>query len=416
MSATERGAANAGPLSGIRVLDLPTVVMGPYATQILADLGADVIKIEPPEGDVMRHVGPMRNPAMGHIFLNANRNKRSVVLDLKEPRARAAALRLAQRSDVLIHNVRPQSMSRLGLSYEDVSAVNPRIVYVAAVGFGGRGRYAGKPAYDDLMQGATGLASAFAKTPGEKPRYVPSTIADRTVGLYLANAVSAALVYRERTGQGQAVEVPMFEVFTQFVLGDHLSGLTFDPPIGEPYYARLVTEHRRPYATKDGYVCVLIYNDKQWRSFFRLIGRDDELSGDPKFATQASRAANIDAIYAFVANIMRTRTTAEWIALLASGDIPVSPLNTVMDLLDDPHLKDAQFFKTIDHPSEGRLRVMDVPSQWSACAPAVRLPAPQLGEHTIEALREAGLFKDEIKAVVEASGANRAPDQPKIDA
>ena len=414
LSGNEQDAVAGGPLSGIRVLDLTTVVMGPYATQVLADLGADVIKVEPPEGDVMRHVGPMRNPAMGHIFLNANRNKRAIVLDLKEKRARAAALRLAERSDVLIHNVRPQSMSRLGLGYEDVSAVNPRIVYVAAVGFGARGRYAGKPAYDDLMQGATGLASAFGATLGEKPRYVPSTIADRTVGLYLANAVSAALVHRERTGQGQSVEVPMFEVFTQFVLGDHLSGLTFDPPIGEPYYARLVTAHRRPYATKDGHLCVLIYTDKQWKSFFRLIGRSD-LASDPKFSTHASRAANIDAVYAFVAEVMRTRTTAEWIELLESGDIPVAPLNTVHDLLDDPHLKDVGFFKVVDHPSEGRLRVMDVPSQWSASAPAVRLPAPRLGEHTIEVLREAGLSDEEIGAIVKVSGRDNAPEKSKIE-
>jgi crotonobetainyl-CoA:carnitine CoA-transferase CaiB-like acyl-CoA transferase len=404
LSPNEPEARSAGPLAGIRVLDLTSVVMGPYATQVLADLGADVIKLEPPGGDVMRHVGPMRNPAMGHLFLNANRNKRSIVLDLKQPEACAAALRIAATADVLIHNIRPQAMNRLGLSYEAVSAANPRIVYVAAVGFGAKGRYAGKPAYDDLIQGTAGLASVIMEAYGDAPRYVPLTIADRTVGLYVSSAVSAALVHRERTGQGQSVEVPMFEVFTQFVLGDHLGGLTFDPPAGDPHYARLVTPHRRPYATADGYLCVLIYNDKQWRSFFGLIGEEDRLGSDPRFATHSQRAANIDAVYAFVAETMRGKSTAEWVELLQAGDIPVMPVNTVESLLADPHLADVGFFKTIDHPTEGRLRVMDVPSNWSACDPQVRLPAPLLGEHTGEVLREAGLSDEEIAAITAGGG------------
>jgi crotonobetainyl-CoA:carnitine CoA-transferase CaiB-like acyl-CoA transferase len=403
VSGNETQATSAGPLAGIRVLDLTTVVMGPYATQILADLGADVVKLEPPSGDVMRHVGSMRNPAMGDLFLNANRNKRSVALDLKRPEARDAALRLAADADVLIHNIRPQAMDRLGLGYDAVSAINPRIVYVAAVGFGSGGRYAGRPAYDDLIQGMSGLASLIMEASGGEPRYVPCTIADRTVGLYVANAVSAALVHRERTGQGQSVEVPMFEVFTQFVLGDHLGGLTFDPPVGEPNYARLMTPHRRPYATQDGHLCVLIYNDKQWQSFFRLIGQEEKLASDPRFATHGQRAANIDAVYAFVAEVMRGRTSAEWIELLEAGDIPVMPLNTVRTLLDDPHLNDVGFFRTVEHPSEGRLRAMDVPGMWSGCEPALRLPAPRLGEHTVELLREAGLSDAEIEAATSAS-------------
>jgi crotonobetainyl-CoA:carnitine CoA-transferase CaiB-like acyl-CoA transferase len=399
LSGEDAEQQGSGPLAGIRVLDLSTVVMGPYATQILADLGADIIKLEPPEGDVMRHVGPMRNPGMGHLFLNANRNKRSIVLDLKQPAARDAALRLAETVDVLVHNVRPQAVTRLGLDYEAVAAVNPRIVYVAAVGYGAGGRYAGKPAYDDLIQGASGLASVIMAASGGEPRYVPATIADRTVGLYVANAVLAALVCRERTGRGQSVEVPMFEVFTQFVLGDHLGGLTFDPPAGPAHYARLLTPHRRPYATADGHLCVLIYNDKQWQSFFRLIGEEERFRTDPRFASHSQRAANIDAVYGLVGEIMRQRTTAEWVELLEAGDIPVTPVNTVEDLLEDPHLADAGFFKIVDHPSEGRLRIMDVPSTWSAGQPEQRLPAPRLGEHTAEVLREAGLSDTEIAAL-----------------
>ncbi len=413
MSRDEAEARNAGPLAGIRVLDLTTVVMGPFATQMLGDLGADIIKLEPPGGDVMRHVGPMRNPGMGHLFLNSNRNKRSIVLDLKRPEARDAALRLIAGVDVLIHNIRPQAMERLGLGYPDLAAINPRLVYVAAVGFGAGGRYAGKPAYDDLIQGMTALPSVIMHASGGEPRYVPCTMADRTVGLYAANAVSAALVHRERTGRGQLVEVPMFEVFTQFVLNDHLAGYTFDPPIGDAYYARLMTPHRRPYATSDGHLCVLIYNDKQWRSFFGLIGEEERLNSDPIFMTHSQRAANIDAVYAFVAGVMKEKTTAEWTRLLEAADIPAAPLNTVQALLDDPHMADVGFFQSVDHPSEGRLRAMDVPSNWSDCEPSLRLPAPQLGEHTAEILREAGLSDAEIEAVAAPGDAGKRPGSDK---
>jgi len=404
------GHPGPGPLAGIRILDLTSVVLGPYATQILADLGADVIKIEPPAGDVMRHVGPMRNPAMGHLFLNANRNKRSVVLDLKRPEARDALLRLAAEADVFVHNVRPEAMERLGLGYGDLATANPRIVYVAAVGFGAGGRYAGRPAYDDLIQGASGLASAMARSTGGEPRYVPCTMADRTVGLYVATSVSAALLHRERTGRGQAVEVPMFEVFTQYVLGDHLGGLTFDPPVGDPYYSRLMTPHRCPYATADGHLCVLIYNDKQWQSFFRVIGEEERLKTDPRFGSHGGRAANIDEVYAFVAGVMRGRTTAEWTPLLEDADIPMMPLNDVRSLLEDPHLADVGFFETIEHPTEGRIRVTGVPSTWTDCAPSVRLPAPSLGEHTAIVLREAGFSEAEIAA---AAGEARQPVERK---
>ncbi|MGH8796119.1 MAG: CoA transferase [Caldimonas sp.] len=305
-----------GPLAGVRIVDMTTVLMGPYATQILGDMGADVIKVEPPRGDGSRDLGPMRNPGMGPLFMHANRSKRSIVLDLKKKAGLRALLRLAKNADVLIYNVRPQAMARLGLSYEEVAAVNPRIVYVGTYGFGQSGPYAARPAYDDLIQGAAGLPSLAVRAGAEMPRYVPCTIADRTVGLNAVNAIAAALYYRERSGEGQAIGIPMFETMAQFVLGDHLGGRTFEPPLGPTGYARLLAQERRPYATKDGYLCALVYNDKQWKSFFALIGRPEVLESDPRFADLGSRSEHIDELYRLVAETLATRTTAEWLVAL----------------------------------------------------------------------------------------------------
>ncbi len=395
-----------GALAGVRIVDLTSVILGPYATQILADLGADVIKVEPPEGDNMRHSAPMKSPGMGHIFLHLNRNKRSIVLDLKHPAGRAALLRLCAPADVLVYNVRPQAMARLKLTYDDVRAVNERIIYVGAYGFSQVGPYAAKPAYDDLIQGMVALPSLIAQAGADRPRFVPSTVADRITGLNTVNAVTAALFYRERTGKGQAVEVPMFESLTQFVLGDHMAGRTFDPPVGPMGYARLLAEHRNPYATKDGYLCLLIYNDKQWRNFFRLLGRDEMFDRDPRFSTHTSRSENIEEVYAFVAAQLVTRSNAEWLAALTEADIPVMPLNSLEDLLNDPHLNETGFFATVEHPTEGRLRTMAVPSRWSESPPGAQRPAPRLGEHSVEVLREAGYAEAEIDNLL-ATGVTR---------
>jgi len=392
-----------GPLSGVKVIDLTTVVMGPFATQLLAELGADVIKVEPHEGDNMRHPAPMRSPGMGYIFLNLNRGKRGIVLDLKQPEGREALLRLVPDADVVVYNVRPQAMARLGLSYEDVRAVNPRIIYVGAYGYSQKGPYAAKAAYDDLIQGISGIPGLVKKSGAAAPAYAPVNLADRVTGLHAVYAVTAALFHRERTGEGQSVEVPMFESLAHFVLGDHSSGLTFDPPSGDTGYARLLA--RRPYPTSDGSICVLVYNDKQWKSFTQAIGQPERMQ-DPRFSTQASRARHISEIYGWLADLLRTRTTAEWLALMEKADIPVSRVNAIEDVVADPHLAATGFFSIENHPSEGRIRTMRTPTAWSASAPDTPRPAPQLGEHSAEVLREAGFGDAEI-AKLAAKGATK---------
>jgi len=396
-----------GPLHGVRVLDLTTVVMGPYATQVLADFGADVVKVEPPEGDIMRYAWPFRSKGMGHIFLNANRNKRGIVLDLKKPEAREACLALAKIADVLVYNIRPQAMARLKLGYDEVRAVNPKIIYVGAFGYSQSGPYAAKAAYDDLIQGASGLPWLLREAGAESPRFVPATMADRSVGLHVVNAVCAALYSREKTGKGQRVDVPMFESLLQSVLGEHMGGYTFQPQLGEAGYTRMLSKHRRPYETRDGYVCVLMYNDKHWKAFFEMIGRQDKLA-DARFASAEGRSQNFDAVYGFVADEMTKRTTADWLAALERADIPVQRMNSLEDIMRDPHLNAIGYFRPIEHPSEGKLVSMKVPSEWSGTQPEVRRHAPRLGEHTREVLREAGYSDAQIDGLTQCGAAKAA--------
>lgn len=397
-----------GPLSGVTVVDLTTVVMGPYATQILGDLGANVIKIEAPGGDNVRHVGPMRSRGMGHMFMHLNRNKKSVVLDLKQSAGRDALLRIAATADVLLYNIRPQAMQRLRLAYADVAAANPRIIYVGAYGYGQQGPYAARPAYDDLIQGVTGMPWLMQQAGAGDPRYIPATLADRIVGLHAAYAVNAALYHRERTGQGQAVEVPMFECMSQMILGDHLGGRTFEPALGDAGYARVLAPERRPFRTRDGYVCVLMYNDKQWQGFLRLIGHEELFYSDPRFNSHENRSSRIAEANAFVAAEMIKRGTAEWLLALEQADIPCSPMNSIDDVIADQHLNATGFIHEQSHPSEGRLRTTGVATQWSHSPPAPPSGAPRLGEHGADVLRAAGYADAEIDAMV-AAGVTTLP-------
>lgn len=395
-----------GPLAGVKIVDLTTVVMGPFATQILAELGADVVKVEPPEGDNMRFVGPMKSPGMGHLFLHLNRGKRNIVLDLKQPDGQEAMLRLVDGADVLIYNVRPSAMARLGLGYEALAARNPQLIYVGAYGYSQRGPNAGKAAYDDLIQGASGLPWLASRNGSQAPAYVPVNMADRLTGLHVVYAVTAALFQRSRSGKGQSVEVPMLESVAQFVLGDHLAGMSYEPPIGGTGYARL--EHRRPYPTKDGYLCVLVYNDKQWRNFLQAVGRA-ELITDPRFSSHGNRAIHIGEIYTFLSELLSQRTSAEWVALLEAIDIPVAPMNTVADLLTDPHLTRSGFIQTEDHPTEGTLYAPRTPTHWSDTPPVQGRPAARFGEHSEEILRELG-FDDDRLSAMRSAGVFRSPD------
>jgi crotonobetainyl-CoA:carnitine CoA-transferase CaiB-like acyl-CoA transferase len=402
----DTATSGGGPLAGLRIIDITEVVMGPSATQMLADLGADVVKVEPPGGDMLRATGPGGRSGAGPLFLNLNRNKRSIVLDLKQEAGREALLRLAATADALVYNVRPQAMQRLGLGYDAVREVNPRIVYVGTFGFSQRGRYADSRAFDDLIQAAVAIPEASRRAGSEVPRYAPLNLADRATGLYAFGVICAALLARERTGRGQAVDVPMFETTAHMMLGDHLYGHTFVPPRGGFGYPRLLNPQRRPYATKDGLVCLVVYTDAQWKSFMRAVGEAERFERDPRFADGESRTQHVEALYGILAETLTTKTTGEWRALLEPLGIPVLPAHTFESLLEDPHLRDIGFFQQVEHPSEGTLRTMAVPSEWPQSPLPPLRPPPVLGQHSEEVLAEAGYSPGQIQALAE-SGATQ---------
>jgi crotonobetainyl-CoA:carnitine CoA-transferase CaiB-like acyl-CoA transferase len=384
------------PLSGLKVIDMSTVLMGPLATQVLADYGADVIKIEPPEGDVMRHAGPSRTERMGPMYLGAGRNKRSVVIDIKRPGGREALLRLCESAAMFIHNIRQPAMARAGLAYEDLRKVSPSIVYLSLVGYGANGPYAHRPAFDDIIQAESGMAGLFHEAGGDVPKFIPMVMADRLTGLTAAHTALAALILREREGIGQAIEVPMFETVAQIVLGDHLGGEAFLPSLGPMGYNRLLTPNRRPYKTRDGYLAVTPYNDKQFRAFFAAIGRGDEVDNNPVLRTQSARARDYHVAYGLLAEIIETRTTAEWLQLCKEHEVPCAPVNSLRDLLEDPHLAAVGFFEEVDHPTEGRVRMIRGNTRWSKTDLSMHRMPPRIGADSLDVLREAGFSDLEI--------------------
>ena len=399
-----------GPLAGVRVLDLTSVLMGPYCTQVLSDMGAEVIKLEPPAGDTSRHVPPMHAPAAGATFRWVNRGKRAIVVDLATPRGRDVCLRLAARCDVFVHSIRPQAIASLGLAYDAVRASNPSIVYCSLLGFGREGRYSGGAAYDDTIQALSGLAWLQSQLAG-KPQYVATVAADKVCGITGAYAILGALFHRQRTGEGQEVDVPMFETMASFALVEHLTGAFYDPPESAPVYRRVISPERRPYATADGHLAVLVYNDKQWQRFARIAGRA-ELLDDARFASMTARAANIDAYYGTIAQILSTRTSGEWLDALGPAGIPVARVNSTEDLFSDPHLADVGFFDEHDDPLDGRVRMPGFTVRFRGSPTAPAAPAPALGQDTLAVLRESGFTAAEIDALVGERVVSAAPPAP----
>ena len=393
-----------GPLHGVKVVDMTTVVVGPICARTLADYGADVIKVEAPGGDLLRTMAEgSRNPGMSGKFINFNRNKRSIGLDIKKPEGRAALIRLIERADVFVTNARPEGMARAGLDFASLSKKNPRLIVCQILAFGRDGRYYNRPAYDPVVQSLSGVAGTIARATGE-PRFVPMVMSDHTSGLIAAQCIGFALFRREKTGKGEAIDVPMLENMAAFVSSEHLGAATFDPPVGPTGDGRLLSPNYRPVPTKDGYVTVRPNTNAQAFAFFDAIGRP-ELKTDPRFDSAASRTRNAPAYFEIQATCLGHKTTDEWVELFDKLDVPAARYNTIDELMTDPHLKDVGFYKEENHPSEGKIRRTKLANVFSGGARENETHAPRLCEHTREILAEVGYSAADIDKLISAKAA-----------
>ncbi|MEE9290739.1 MAG: CoA transferase [Alphaproteobacteria bacterium] len=398
------GLTPTGPLAGVKVVDVTINVLGPAATQILGDMGAEAIKVEFPAGDPMRRLGSATRHGMAPHFLGFNRNKRSVVLDLKHPPAREALMRLIETADVFVHTMRLHAARRLGIDYPALRERNSRLIYASATGYRKGGANRDRPAFDDVIQGESGMAAMIGRANGE-PRYVPMALADKFCGHVLASAIGMALFHRERSGRSQEVHVPMFESMVSFNLADQLWEGAFDAPERGLGYPRMFSPGRRPHAASDGYICLLAVTDEQWRRLFAAIGRPESIEDD-RFFTMAARTEHIDALYTLLAEALESRTVAEWRERLDAADVPNGPLNDLADLFDDPYLRQTGFFHTYRHPEIGKIVATGIPVDFSGSPGNLRLPPPMLGQHTSDVLSAVGYSNQEIAAI---NGAAKTP-------
>ncbi|MDN3646775.1 CoA transferase [Pontixanthobacter aestiaquae] len=370
-------------LTGLKVVDMTSIVFGPYCTQILADFGAEVTKIEAPGGDFFRYAGkPAQTKGMGPGFIALNRGKKSVLLDLKDAADAERLQTMIAEADIFIHNVRSEAIDRLGFGAEAMRALNPALIYVHCVGFGSDGPYDGLQAYDDVIQAASGATSLLPRVDGNPaPRYLPSLIADKVAGLHAAYAAMAAVIHRMRTDEGQVVEVPMFEAFTSFIMKEHLAGLTFDPPNAGAGYARQIDPDRQPFPTKDGYISIVPYRPGHFQLVIGLMG-DAEFAAQERFSTPQGLTAALPELYAKIAELAPSRTTAEWLDVFREAEIPAMAVRDLDDMLDDPHLDATGFFTASQHPTEGKIRQTREPSRFSGWKADRLGHAPNLGEHS----------------------------------
>ena len=401
MSETQ-SSLKSGPLAGVRVLEIASMIFGPVAGQYLGDLGAEVVKLEPPEGDLTRSIGPRRSPKMGAFFLSSNRSKRSIVVDLKSADGREVLSRLLMQTDVLLHSLRKPAAIKLGIDYPSVSKAHPNMVYCHVKGYSDHGLLGGLPSYDDIGQAASGLADLQSVIAGQ-PRFVPTILADKLGAVHAAMGMVAAILHQQRTGQGQQVDVAMFEGLAAFNMIEHQWGHVFEPPLGPMGYQPVSTASRRPYKTLDGYIALLPYSDEHWRSFFKLAG-EPQIMEDPRFATFPARQKYFREVWAEIERQAARKTNAEWLSLLSTADVPHSVVNRLEDLPANPHLESIHFWTLSQHPSEGMLRYPGTPIDFSESPMRMTRMQPKLGEHSGEILKELGYAERDIQTMLGAGG------------